>query len=88
MEFSTILDVRTREEYRMGHVKDSLNIPLQEIPSHLEQIKSLPGPILLCCASGNRSGQATIFLRNMGIACENGGSWLTVNYFVQQREKV
>jgi rhodanese-related sulfurtransferase len=37
-------------------------------------------PVVLCCASGNRSGQATYFLQAQGIDCENGGSWLDVNY--------
>jgi rhodanese-related sulfurtransferase len=36
--------------------------------------------VLLCCASGGRSLQATAYLRNKGIKCENGGSWLQVNF--------
>ena len=31
------------------------------------------------CASGNRSGQATRFLKEHGVDCSNGGSWLDVN---------
>ena len=70
-------------EYNHGHVKGSVNIPLQDIPARLEEIKEIPQPIVLCCASGNRSGQATIFLTNNGITCVNGGSWIEVDYKYQ-----
>jgi rhodanese-related sulfurtransferase len=76
----TIIDVRTPAEFRGGNVKGSINIPLNEIPDKLEEIKKMDAPILLCCASGNRSGQATTFLKRNGIECENGGSWLDVEY--------
>lgn len=77
----TIVDVRSREEFSGGHVSDSLNIPLQEIQTRLEEIKKLPTPLVLCCASGNRSGMATQILSQIGIECYNGGSWLNVNYY-------
>lgn len=76
----TIVDVRTMEEFRGGHVAGSINIPLQEVMARVEEIKALPQPIIFCCASGNRSGQATHYFRSLGVECENGGSWLDVNY--------
>ena len=76
----TVVDVRTRTEFSGGNVAGSINIPLNEIQERFEEIKSLHQPIVLCCASGGRSGQATHFLKSMGIDCENGGSWLEVNY--------
>jgi rhodanese-related sulfurtransferase len=78
-----IIDVRSRGEYEAGCVPGSLNIPLHEIPERLEEIKALQQPILLCCASGNRSGQATYLLKEAGIACENGGSWFDVMHRMQ-----
>jgi rhodanese-related sulfurtransferase len=75
----TVIDVRTPGEFMGGHVSGSINIPLQEIPERVEEIKALPQPLVLCCASGNRSGQATAYLKNSGIDCTNGGSWLQVN---------
>lgn len=84
MTHKTIIDVRTPGEFMGGHVAGSINIPLQELQARLDEVKTLPQPILLCCASGNRSGQAMMFLRSLGIDCENGGSWLNVNYAVQQ----
>lgn len=76
----TIVDVRTTAEFSGGHVANSINIPLQEIPTRLEELKMLEMPLILCCASGNRSGQATQYLSSYGIECGNGGSWLDVNY--------
>lgn len=76
----TIVDVRSSMEYEHGHVNGSINIPLHEIPGRLEEFKALPQPVVLCCASGNRSGQASVFLNNQGIKCENGGSWIDVEY--------
>ena len=75
----TIIDVRSPAEFMGGHVANSLNIPLQEIPNKMEEIKTMKQPIILCCASGNRSGQAQHFLKSSGIDCENGGSWMDVN---------
>jgi len=80
----TVIDVRTPAEFRGGHVAGSINIPLQDIPMRLEEIKTLSQPILLCCASGNRSGHAAAYLKKNGVECENGGSWMEVNYLVQQ----
>ena len=73
-----IIDVRTPAEFMGGHVAGSINIPLQEIPEHLDELKGMKN-IILCCASGNRSVQATRFLKENGINCQNGGSWLDVN---------
>lgn len=80
---ASIIDVRSYGEYMGGHVAGSINIPLQEITQRIDEIRAMPKPIILCCASGNRSGQATAFLKHQGIECENGGSWLQVNFAVQ-----
>lgn len=77
----TIVDVRTPGEFMSGNVFESLNIPLNEIPFRIDELKKLKSPLILCCASGNRSGQAETFLASYGISCVNGGSWMTVNYY-------
>ena len=64
-----------------GHVAGSINIPLQEVVSRMDELKALKAPLLLCCASGNRSGQAHGFLSQHGIECYNGGSWMDVNFY-------
>jgi phage shock protein E len=77
----TIIDVRTPMEFMGGHVAGSINIPLMELPNRLEDVKSMDSPLIFCCASGNRSGQATQFCLNQGIEALNGGAWTTVNYY-------
>ena len=68
-----IVDVRTPMEFMGGHVAGSINIPLNEVPERVEEFKSMK-KVILCCASGGRSKQATGFLRQHGINCDNGGS--------------
>jgi len=80
----TILDVRTREEFQGGHSIGSFNIPLNEVQARLEEIKNLEEPVVLCCASGGRSGQATMYLKEQGVTCCNAGSWLDVNFYQSQ----
>jgi rhodanese-related sulfurtransferase len=75
---ATVIDVRTHAEFMGGHVAGSINIPLQNLAQQVEEIRKKEN-IILCCASGNRSGQAAIFLKQQRIACENGGSWMEVN---------
>ncbi len=76
---ATILDVRSEGEFAMGHVPGSINIPLQELPDRVEEIDGMSRPIVLCCASGNRSGQAKMFLESHGLSdLYNGGGWTDV----------
>ncbi|MBL0049201.1 MAG: rhodanese-like domain-containing protein [Bacteroidetes bacterium] len=77
----TILDVRTQGEFMGGHVVGSINIPLQDLSLKMDELKQLKTPLILCCASGNRSGMAQQILSNEGLECYNGGSWMDVNYF-------
>lgn len=80
----TIVDVRTPGEFMAGSVAGAINIPLNDVPYQLENFKSMEQPIILCCASGNRSGQAVQYLNGNGIKCDNGGSWLDVNFQMAQ----
>jgi len=77
-----VIDVRTRAEYMGGNVPGSKNIPLNEIIDRIEEFKSAGVPLILCCASGGRSGQAHNYLSSFGIECYNGGSWFDVNFAV------
>ena len=82
---ATVVDVRTVGEFMGGNAPGSKNIPLNEVPERIAEFEEMAGPIVLCCASGNRSGQATAFLTAKGIECFNGGSWLDVNYVLAQK---
>lgn len=82
----TIVDVRTAQEFMGGSVSGDENIPLNEIPQRINELKEMKAPLILCCASGNRSGQAENFLSRQGINCLNGGSWLEVNYLTSEKQ--
>jgi len=76
---ATIIDVREGYEFENGHVEGSINIPLGEIPEKIKELKEMKKPLVLCCASGNRSGAATNFLQTNGVEdVHNGGSWTIV----------
>lgn len=75
----TIVDVRTHAEFQGGHVAGSINIPLNEVVDRADEIMKLKAPVIFCCASGGRSGQATAYFREQGLDCENGGGWMEVN---------
>ena len=47
----------------------------------VSELKELKAPLILCCASGGRSGMATDMLSHENIECYNAGSWLDVNYY-------
>jgi len=70
-----LIDVRTSDEYAIGKPKNSKNIPLNKIGSKIDKIKKLNKPVVLCCRSGMRSGQATSILKRNGIEAYNGGPW-------------
>ena len=81
---ATIIDVRTPGEFMTGNVEGSINIPLDEVSSRVEEFKNIEGNVVLCCASGGRSGQATMFLQQNGLSnIYNGGGWQTVDVLMQ-----
>lgn len=73
---ATIVDVREPFEFASGCVEGSINIPLGDVPQKIEEFKQMKKPLVLCCASGGRSGQATQFLQANGVEdVHNGGGW-------------
>jgi phage shock protein E len=77
----TIIDVRSPEEFLSGSAIGAINIPLDEIETRSKEIDMLAGDIILCCASGNRSGIAQQALADKNIKAHNGGSWISANNY-------
>jgi phage shock protein E len=82
-EGAFLVDVRTPGEFVGGHVKGSVNIPLDSIPNHLTKFKNKKN-IIVFCRSGGRSSQAKSILEQNGFAnVVNGGTRDHVNQFVK-----
>jgi rhodanese-related sulfurtransferase len=78
-----LVDVRTSGEFAEGHVKGSVNIPLDKISSHLSKFKDKKN-IIVFCRSGARSRQAKSILEQNGFTnVINGGTWVNVNQFMK-----
>jgi len=74
-----IVDVRTPGEFSSGHIKGSINLPLQSLQSNLTKIKK-DKPVITCCASGMRSASAKSILSSNGfLEVYNGGGWFSLN---------
>ena len=75
-----VLDVRSKGEFASGHVKNSINIPVDQLSNNLARLKDKNKTIITCCASGMRSGTAhTILLNNGYTDVHNGGGWASLN---------
>jgi len=75
-ESTTIVDVRSPSEYSGGHAEGSINIPLDQVKDRLDEFKNMSTPLVLCCASGGRSGMAMDYLTSEGLTdLYNGGGW-------------
>ena len=83
---SFILDVREPEEYKAGHIKGAVNIPLDDLRSRLD---SLPKDreIIAYCRAGQRAWNATRILAQNGFAVKNlAGGWLTYERVTADRD--
>ncbi len=74
-----IIDVRTKGEYAGGHIRGSVNIPLDQLENQLSRIKK-DQVVITCCASGGRSGSAKAMLQSKGYEVYNGGGWMSLQY--------
>ncbi|MCI8885485.1 MAG: rhodanese-like domain-containing protein [Dorea sp.] len=63
---AVLLDVRTPQEYKDGHVPGSKNVPLQSIREAKAVISRTDTPVFVYCLSGGRSRQAAGMLERMG----------------------
>lgn len=71
-----ILDVRSNGEYSGGHMKGSINIPVDQLSKNLSKLKDKNKPIITVCASGMRSASAKSILKSNGYTqVYNGGGW-------------
>ncbi len=70
-----IIDVRTPEEFKTGHINGSINIPVNKIAGQVSKLKKDNKPIITCCRSGARSAMARDILKANDLEAYNGGAW-------------
>jgi rhodanese-related sulfurtransferase len=76
---AVIVDVRSKSEYAGGHIKNSINIPVDQLEKNLSKLNK-EKTIITCCASGMRSASAKNILKNNGYKnVHNGGGWASLN---------
>ena len=63
---AVLLDVRTPQEYREGHIPESKNLPLQTIDKVDSIVENKDTVLYVYCHSGARSRQAASLLQYMG----------------------
>lgn len=63
---AVLVDVRTHQEYREGHIPGSKNVPLQQLDKVSGVVKNKNIPLFVYCHSGSRSRQAAHMLQHMG----------------------
>lgn len=63
---SLLIDVRSPEEYYMGHISGSINIPVDRIDTIETMARDFDQTIYLYCQSGYRSRKAYNYLQQAG----------------------
>ncbi len=71
-----LIDVRSKEEYESGHLKDAVNIAVEDMASGILPDFPKDTPILTYCNFGGRAGRAKTILESAGFTnVENGGGY-------------
>lgn len=62
-----VLDVRSPEEFKTGHLPNAVNIPLDQLQNRVDEIKRFKTkPLVVVCARGIRSAKAVKILEKAG----------------------
>lgn len=77
-----IVDVREKYEYKRGHIKGAVNIPLSQLRNRTSEIPR-DQPVYLHCRSGQRSYNAVMALQNLGYrnVYNIAGSFLDLSFY-------
>lgn len=83
-----IVDVREKYEYKRGHIKNSVNIPLSELRTRVSEIP-IDIPVYIHCRTGQRSYNAVLALQNLGYenVCNITGSFLGLSFYEYFNDK-
>jgi rhodanese-related sulfurtransferase len=61
---AVVVDVRTEDEFKKGHIEQSINLPLDGLEGNLKKLNKYRGkPVILICQSGTRTAKAAGILK-------------------------
>ena len=63
---AVLIDVRTPDEYRQGHIPGSKNVPLQQFTDITSVVEDKDTPLFVYCYSGARSRRAATAFERLG----------------------
>jgi rhodanese-related sulfurtransferase len=63
---AVLLDVRSTDEFREGHIPGSINVPGEQIRGIRQFVPDVETPIFAYCLSDMRSSRAVSALKTMG----------------------
>ena len=61
-----LIDVREKDEYESGHIRDSINVPLSAYKEIVKVVRDFDIPLFVYCRSGVRSSRAAGYFEEMG----------------------
>lgn len=83
---AVILDVRTENEYKSGHIEGSINISLGTIRERYTELDNSK-TYITCCSHGLRSVKAETILKGKGFKnVFNGGAWSDLEKIVTEQK--
>ena len=84
-----VIDVRSAEEFKGGHIKNAINIPHTEIKNKIgEHVKDKGKKIVLYCRSGHRAGLAEKALKEIGFTnVTNAGGYENLKKKLEGKDK-
>lgn len=90
-EDAVVIDVRELAEYAEGHILAARSLPLSQLERRAGELDKLKAkPVILCCASGNRSASALRVFKEHGVErvynLEGGyGAWMQAGLPVEKK---
>ncbi|HYY10124.1 MAG TPA: rhodanese-like domain-containing protein [Kineosporiaceae bacterium] len=70
---AVLLDVREDDEWEAGHAEGAHHVPMQEVPTRLDEVARLAdgGNLVVVCRSGGRSARVVAWLAQNGVDALN-----------------
>jgi rhodanese-related sulfurtransferase len=78
-----LIDVRNADEYAANHIPNAINIPIEDLADHLDEIDRGKRVVTICWKGGGRSAAAVELLKANGFTqaqylCGGTLGWLNV----------